>query len=89
MHTLKSLKMIKMERTVRFEDCKLPPKMQVMPPTPMNTLYLPTLSPKPSSLARGLSPARRMLHPHQKDTKISGHRTMAIVMEMVKMRLAP
>ena len=54
MHTLKSLKMIKMERTVSFEDCKLPPKMQVMPPTPMNTLYLPTLSPKPSSLARGL-----------------------------------
>jgi hypothetical protein len=53
-HTLKSLKIIKMERTVSFEDCKLPPKMQVMPPTPMNTLYLPTLSPKPRSLASGL-----------------------------------
>ena len=88
MHTLKSLKMIKMERTVSFEDCKLPPKMQVMPPTPINTLYLPTLSPKPSSRAWP-SPARRMLHPHQKDTKISGSRTMAIVMEMVKTRFVP
>jgi hypothetical protein len=86
MHTLKSLKMIKMERTVSFDDCKLPPNRHVMPPTPMNTLYLPTLSPKPRRLAGG---ARRMLHPHQKVTKISGHRTMAIVMEMVKMRLAP
>jgi hypothetical protein len=54
MHTLKSLKMIKMERTVWFEDCKWPPKMHVMPPTPMNILYLPTLSPKLRSLVRGL-----------------------------------
>ncbi len=88
MHTLKSLKMIKMERTASFDDCKLPPNRHVMPPTPMNTLYLPTLSPKPRRLAGGLV-LRDVLRPHQKVTKISGHRTMAIVMEMVKMRLAP
>jgi hypothetical protein len=38
--TLKSLKIIKTERTFSLDDCKLPPKMQVMPPTPMNSLYL-------------------------------------------------
>ncbi len=38
--TLKSLKIIKTERTSSLDDCKSPPKMQVMPPTPMNSLYL-------------------------------------------------
>jgi hypothetical protein len=86
--TLKSLKIIKTERTSSLDDCKSPPKMQVMPPTPMNSLYL-----QSCGLAYGASTHRVRMATgivcHQKDNRILGKRTMAIVMEMVKTRLAP
>jgi hypothetical protein len=79
--------MIKTERTSSLDDCKSPPKMQVIPPTPMKSLYL-----QSCGLAYGAfkHPVRMQRHScHQKDNRILGKRTMAIVMEMVKTRLAP
>jgi hypothetical protein len=85
--TLKSLKIIRTERTSSLDDCKSPPKMQVMPPTPMKSLYL-----QSCGLAYGATTCENgngHSYCHQKDNRILGKRTMAIVMEMVKTRLAP
>ena len=85
---MKSLKMIKMERTVSFDDCKLPPNRHVMPPTPMNSLYLQSCGLAYGAFTHRVRMATGIVC-HQKDNRILGKRTMAIVMEMVKTRLAP
>jgi hypothetical protein len=48
--TLKSLKIVKIDRTSLLEDCKQLPKMAVIVPTPKKTLYLCAKQRKPSRM---------------------------------------